>query len=112
MSRRAARIDDDDEPRCHGSRTGHGPSAGHRHETMADHDVRPLCHRRPNPRLRSSKSTTEDNPMPFGDFLAFAIMVLPVVLTFALLRAEPLPLEAPAGPPTQYPRPAAWPSPG
>ena len=68
---------------------------------MAYHDVRPLCHRRPNPRLRSSKSTTEDNPMPFGDLLVLAIMVLPVVLTFALLRAEPLRLEGLAGPATQ-----------
>src|SRR5436189_5581624 len=98
MSRRAARIDDDDEPRCHGSRTGHGPSAGHRHEITADQDVRPLCHRRPNPTFRSSTATPEDTQMSFGDLLVLAIMVLPVVLTFALLRAEPLRLEGPAGP--------------
>jgi hypothetical protein len=28
--------------------------------------------------------------MPFGDLLVLAIMVLPIVLTFALLRAEPV----------------------
>jgi len=39
--------------------------------------------------------------MPFGDLLVLAIMVLPVVLTFALLRAEPLRLEGLAGPATQ-----------
>jgi hypothetical protein len=36
--------------------------------------------------------------MPFGDLLVLAIVVLPIVLTFVLLRAEPLRLDGLAGP--------------
>jgi hypothetical protein len=39
--------------------------------------------------------------MPFGDLFILAIMILPVVLTFALLRAEPLRLDGLAGPAIQ-----------
>jgi hypothetical protein len=36
--------------------------------------------------------------MPFGDLLVLAIIVMPIVLTFALLRAKPLRLEGLATP--------------
>jgi hypothetical protein len=39
--------------------------------------------------------------MPFGDLLVLAIIVFPIVATFALLRAEPLRLEGFAGLATQ-----------
>jgi hypothetical protein len=39
--------------------------------------------------------------MPFGDLLVLAIIVMPIVLTFALLRAKPLRLEGLATPAVQ-----------
>jgi hypothetical protein len=36
--------------------------------------------------------------MPFGDLLVLAIIVLPIILTIALLRAEPLRIDGFAAP--------------
>jgi hypothetical protein len=36
--------------------------------------------------------------MPFGDLLVLAVIVLPIVLTFALLRMKPLRLDGLAAP--------------
>jgi hypothetical protein len=61
---------------------------------MRGQDIRPVWRRGPGPRFELIEPTTEGpNDMLIGDLLVLAIIVLPIVLTFAALRAKPLRFE-------------------
>jgi hypothetical protein len=64
---------------------------------MCHQDARPLTRRSEHATLSASNDrqieTPKDTPMPFGDLLVLVIVILPVALPIALLRAEPLRLK-------------------